>query len=53
MKKLIVVVIAAFVLFYLLTAPVGAANVVFDAWDATMWVFSQIGVFIDSVVNRW
>ncbi|MBM9462919.1 hypothetical protein JL108_05610 [Aeromicrobium sp. YIM 150415] len=49
LKKLVVLVIAGFVLYYLLTAPEGAARAVGDAWDATLGAFAQVGVFIDSL----
>ncbi len=49
LKKLILLVIVGFVLYYLLTAPEGAARAVGDAWDATLGAFAQVGVFIDSL----
>ena len=46
LKKLIGLAVIGFVLYYLLTTPAGAAQVVGDAWDATLAAFAQIGIFV-------
>lgn len=51
LKKLLVLLVVGFVLYYLLTTPDGAADVVRGALDATLDAFSQIGVFITSLVE--
>lgn len=46
LKKLVVLAVAGFVLYYLMTSPAGAANVVADAWDTTLAAFAQVGIFV-------
>lgn len=51
LKKLLVLLVAAFAVYYLLQTPQGAADAVSDAGGALMDAFSQIGVFVDSLTS--
>jgi hypothetical protein len=51
LKKLLVLLVAGFVLYYLLTAPSGAAEVVRGALDAILDAFGQVGVFVSELVS--
>lgn len=50
-KKVIVLLVAAFAIYYLLAAPVGAAELVSSAFDATMGAFGQVFVFLDQLTT--
>ena len=51
LKKLMVLLVAGFVVYYLLTAPSGAADAVEGAFDATIDAFSQVGIFVTELFN--
>lgn len=51
LKKLLALLVVGFVLYYLLTAPEGAARAVGDVFDATIDAFSQVGVFVNSLIG--
>jgi hypothetical protein len=51
LKKVITLLIVGFVIYYLLTAPAGAADAVSNAAGATMDAFQQVGVFVDHLAN--
>ncbi|MFT4299532.1 MAG: hypothetical protein QM597_07860 [Aeromicrobium sp.] len=48
-KKAIVGLVAAFALYYLLTAPAQAADVVQGAFEAVMEAFGAVGVFVQEL----
>ncbi|MEJ7635134.1 hypothetical protein [Aeromicrobium sp.] len=51
LKKVIALLVVGFVIYYLLTAPAGAADAVSDAFGAIMDAFGQIGIFFNELVN--
>ncbi|MEH3033413.1 MAG: hypothetical protein PGN07_05075 [Aeromicrobium erythreum] len=51
LKKLGLFAVGAFVVYYLLTAPQGAADAVGGAGSAVMDAFGQIGVFVDELMR--
>ncbi len=51
MKKLAVLLVAAFVVYYLLTAPAGAADAVSGAAEAVMSAFGQLFIFVDELAG--
>jgi hypothetical protein len=51
LKKIITLLVVGFAVYYLLTAPQGAANVVSDASGSIMDAFGQVGVFFDELVG--
>lgn len=51
LKKVLVLLVAAFVVYYLLTAPAGAADAVSGAFDAVLGAFGQIFIFFEELTN--
>lgn len=51
LKKIITLLVVGFAIYYLLTAPAGAADAVGNASGAVMDAFQQIGVFVNELVN--
>lgn len=51
LKKLLVLIVVGFALYYLLSTPAGAADVVRGAFDATLNAFAQIGVFLGELIG--
>ncbi len=51
MKKVIGLLVIGFVVYYLLTAPAGAAEAVSGAASAVIDAFGQIGVFVDELAT--
>jgi hypothetical protein len=51
LKKVIALLLIGFVIYYLLTAPSGAADAVSDAGGAMMDAFKQVGVFFDELTE--
>lgn len=51
LKKAAVILVALFVVYYLLTAPQGAAEAVEGAVDAVMEAFGQIFVFFETLTS--
>ncbi|MBC7631569.1 hypothetical protein [Aeromicrobium sp.] len=51
LKKVIVLFVVGFAVYYLLTAPSGAATAVSDAAGAVMDAFRQVGVFFNELVG--
>ena len=51
LKKVFALLLVGFVIYYLLTAPAGAADAVADAFSGIMDAFKQIGIFFDELVN--
>ena len=51
LKKVITLLLVGFVIYYLLTAPEGAADAVSEAFDAIMDAFKQVGVFFDELTS--
>ena len=50
LKKVITLLVVGFAVYYLLTAPAGAADAVSNAFGAVMDAFSQVGVFVNELV---
>ena len=50
LKKVITLLVVGFGVYYLLTAPEGAADAVSNAADAVIDAFSQVGVFVNELV---
>jgi hypothetical protein len=50
LKKVITLLVIGFVIYYLLTAPAGAADAVSNAAGAVMDAFGQVGVFVNELV---
>ncbi len=50
LKKVITLLVVGFGVYYLLTAPAGAADAVSNAASAVIDAFSQIGVFVNELV---
>lgn len=51
LKKVLVLLVAAFVVYYLLTAPAGAADAVSGAVRAVMDAFGQVFIFVDELTR--
>lgn len=51
LKKVIGLLVIGFAVFYLLTAPAGAADAVSNAAGAVIDAFGQVGVFFDELVS--
>ncbi len=51
MKKVIGLLVIGFIVYYLLTAPAGAAEAVSGAASAVIDAFGQIGVFVDELAT--
>lgn len=45
------IVVVAFALYYLLSEPAGAADVVRDAFDAVIDAFANVGVFVENLLS--
>ncbi len=50
LKKVLTVLVVAFGVYYLLTAPEGAADAVSNAASAVIDGFSQVGVFVNELI---
>ena len=50
LKKVITLLVVGFGIYYLLTAPAGAADAVSNAAGAVMDAFRQVGVFVNELV---
>lgn len=50
LKKVITLLVVGFGVYYLLTAPAGAADAVSNAAGAVIDAFSQLGVFVNELV---
>jgi hypothetical protein len=51
LKKAVVLLVIGFAIYYLLTAPAGAADSIRDASTAVIDAFGQIAVFVDELVT--
>ena len=51
LKKVITLLVVGFGVYYLLTAPAGAADAVSDAIGAVMDAFGQIFVFVNELIK--
>ena len=51
LKKVIGLLVIGFIVYYLLTAPAGAADAVSGAASAVIDAFGQIGVFVDELAT--
>lgn len=51
LKKLVVLLVVGFVVYFLLTSPTGAADAVSEILDGLLTAFPQIGVFVSEVVG--
>lgn len=49
MKKVVIVFVVGFALYYLFSSPADAADAVRGAFDAAIEAFGQVGVFINSL----
>lgn len=50
MKKVLTLLVIGFAVYYLLTAPQGAADAVSNAFGAVIDGFGQVGVFVNELV---
>ena len=51
LKKVLGLLVIGFIVYYLLTAPAGAADAVTGAFDAVIEAFGQVGVFVDELAT--
>ncbi|MGZ5368968.1 hypothetical protein [Aeromicrobium sp.] len=51
LKKVVVLLVAGFAVYYLLTAPQGAAEAVRNAFNAVLDAFGQIMVFFNELLS--
>lgn len=51
LKKVVALLVIAFAVYYLLTAPEGAAEAVRNAFDAVIEAFGQVGRFVDELFS--
>jgi hypothetical protein len=51
LKKVLAILVVGFIAYYLLTAPVGAADAVSGAFDAVIEAFGQLGIFVDELAT--
>jgi hypothetical protein len=51
LKKVIMLLVVGFAIYYLLTTPADAADAVSSAFSGTMDAFQRVGVFFDELVN--
>lgn len=51
LKKVFVLLVAGFAVYYLLTAPEGAAEAIRNAFNAVMDAFGQIMVFANNLLS--
>jgi hypothetical protein len=49
LKKVITLLVVAFIIYYLLNTPASAADAVSDALGGIVDAFGQIGVFVDEL----
>jgi hypothetical protein len=50
LKKVITLLVVGFGVYYLLTAPAGAADALSNAFGAVIDAFGQVGVFVNELV---
>jgi hypothetical protein len=51
MKKVFALLVVAFAVYYLLTAPTGAADAVSGAASAVIDAFGQVGIFVNQLAS--
>ena len=51
MKKVLGLLVIGFIVYYLLTAPAGAAQAVSGAMSAVLDAFGQVGIFVDELAT--
>jgi len=51
LKKILLLLVVGFIVYYLLNTPASAADAVSDAFDGIMDAFQQIGVFLNELVE--
>lgn len=51
LKKVVTLLVVGFGIYYLLTAPEGAADAVSNAAGAVLDGFSQVGVFVNELIS--
>ena len=51
LKKVLALLVIGFIVYYLLTAPAGAADAVAGAFDAVIEAFGQVGIFVDELAT--
>lgn len=51
LKKVVALLVVGFIVYYLLTAPAGAADAVSGAFNAVIEAFGQVGIFIDELAT--
>ena len=51
LKKALALLVIGFIVYYLLTAPAGAAEAVSGAFDAVIEAFGQVGIFVDELAS--
>ena len=51
MKKVVSLLVIGFIVYYLLTAPAGAADAVSGAMSAVIDAFGQVGVFVNELAT--
>ena len=51
MKKVVSLLVIGFIVYYLLTAPAGAADAVTGAMSAVIDAFGQVGIFVDELAT--
>lgn len=51
LKKVLGLLVVGFIVYYLLTAPAGAADAVSGAFDAVIDAFGQMGIFVDELAT--
>jgi len=51
LKKVVGLLVIGFIVYYLLTAPAGAADAVSGAASAVIDAFGQIGVFVEELTT--
>ncbi len=51
LKKVAGLLVIGFIVYYLLTAPAGAADAVSGAMSAVIDAFGQVGVFVDELAT--
>ncbi|MFZ0140847.1 MAG: hypothetical protein WAL70_07150 [Aeromicrobium sp.] len=51
MKKIVGLLVIGFIVYYVLTAPNGAADAVSGAMSAVIDAFGQVGIFVDELAT--
>ncbi|MET0930966.1 MAG: hypothetical protein ABWX74_15710 [Aeromicrobium sp.] len=51
LKKVIVLLVVGFIVYYLLNTPASAADAVNDAFDGIINAFERVGVFFNELVE--